>query len=673
MGLEEPLGELEDKVDQSYTLSGVGPSPKLRRGLHYPKDSIPESAALESTLTTPPFRRPPLSVSQDPDSFLTITSHPHLFKVSSPLDVDEVEKFLAIHPNRPLVDSVIVGLRLGFWPSHDGNFADLRSNSLAFQSEEDLAFIANEMSEDWEAGRLSDPFFELLPGMHVSPTFVIRSDVRKSRSVCDQSITGLNDGILPEEAKTVYDMIPQLGSLLRHYRLNGLDSDYHILWKSDVKGAFRNIPVCPEWMIKQVHRARRTVDGLHSWIYYVDQRLILGNRMSPLIWCTVINLILWCAKVHENIEHIFIFVNDAFSFTISGEFVVISNRWSNEERSVPRDQGKVLLVWNFLGVPWVWGKQLSSSTKLDIIGLEVDGRELTVTLSDNSKKNFDTVATEFLSSTSGNRFASAKPLVNWQRLLGHANWALNVLPFAKFALRSSYVKTRGKTMRLLKIPLNNDVVRDITWLREEITSAPPLFLLDPALDEWGPLDADIIVHCDACLSADPPLKIRNDARLLRTYQHSSGLGFTSKRDGIRSSFYHRSPTVLSSIIWAEALAVFSAICWAVESQPDSRIWIYSDNAAVVYAFDSGRTSDELFPVVRASYEVLSRSRCDLRVRHIPGVNNFFADLISRRDPPTFPFHLNDFGSSVHEFFPPIFNLLRPLPARPTQWIGRRLQ
>ena len=153
-------------------------------------------------------------------------------------------------------------------------------------------------------------------------------------------------------------MIPQLGSLLRHYRLNGLDADFHTLWKSDVKGAFRNIPVCPQWMIKQVHRVRIVVDGKQKWIFYVDQRLILGNRMSPIIWCSVINLILFCAQIHMEIEHIFIFVDDAFSFSVSGEYILISNRASNEERLVPKDQGKVLLVWNFLGVPWVWKKQL---------------------------------------------------------------------------------------------------------------------------------------------------------------------------------------------------------------------------------------------------------------------------------------------------------------------------
>lgn len=654
LGLEEPLGEPhEGNVDPTYSLSGIGSSTRLRRNLHFPHNSFPNSLALDSTLTTPPFSRPPLSVTQDPILNQTLSSHPHLFTVSTPLATDLLSDYLSIHPNQPLVESVIIGLREGFWPGHDGDFSKLTPERPTFQSDEDLDFITKEKLEDWELGRLSDPFDTLLPGMHISPTFVVRSDVRKSRTVCDQSVSGLNDGILREDATTTYDTIPQLGGLLRLYHHLELDKNHHTLWKSDVSGAFRNIPVSPFWMIKQVHRVRLVRPGRKpTWSYYVDQRLILGGRLSPRIWCTVINLILWCARIRSKIAHLYIFVDDAFSCDFSGTTIPVFHKPSKETRLVPLDQGKLLRVWNHLGIPWSWKKQVFSDSKLDVIGFSVDATNLSVTLSDASKLTFRTVTLDFLS-------PSDKPLVVWQRLLGHANWALNVLPFAKFALRSSFKKIKGKKIRMGRIHHNVEVKRDISWLLEEVLTAPPLFLLDPALVDWIPSDADVIIHTDACLRADKST--------------GSGIAFTSKLNGVRFSFYHRSSFPLDSIIFAEALGVFSAIVWAVESGEHRRILVYSDNSAVVYAFDSGRVSDELFDLVRVSYELLNRHGCDLRVRHIPGVHNFYADLLSRKDPPTFPFSLNSYGSTVHSFDPPSsYYLLRPLPQQIQPWLGRRL-
>lgn len=658
LGVEELLVEVEGNEDPSYNLSGIGSSTRLRRNLHFPFNAYPYSLAIDSTLIVPPFRRPPSHVTQDPASFLTISTHPHLFEVSSPLNVDEVEKFLSIHPNRPLVDSVILGLREGFWPSHDGDFSKLKDNCQGSQSDEDLEFISEEKVEDWELGRLSDPFPTLLPGMHISPTFVVRSSVRKSRTVNDQSISGLNDGIKSSDAKTIYDMIPQLGGLLRYYRHLHLDSDYHFLWKSDVSGAFRNIPVCPEWMIKQVHRVRRRIGGRLVWSYYVDQRLILGNRLSPLIWCTVINLILWCTRIHSHVDHIFIFVDDAFGFDVSGEFLPVFHKPSKETRMVPRSQALVLRVWNRLGIPWNWKKQLFSDFELDVIGFKINATDLSVSLSDSSKSTFNDVTLDFLS-------ADVMPLVKWQRLLGHANWALNILPFAKFSLRSSYKKTRGKERRHALIWINKEVHSDISWMLNEVLNAPPLFLLDPALDDWSPSQADVILYSDACLVASKP---RRSSIVM-----GSGIGFTCTINGARHSFFHRSASPISSIIYAEALGVFSAIVWALETGAFKRILIYCDNAAVVYAFDSGKTSDELFGVIRTTFDLLNRHGCDLRVRHVHGVKNYYADLLSRLDPPTFPFNLNRFGSTINHFDPPTDYILHPVPLRISPWIGRRHQ
>ena len=49
----------------------------------------------------------------------TINKYPELFKIMTPLKADELEKLFTTHPNRPLVTSLVAGIRHGFWPYAD--------------------------------------------------------------------------------------------------------------------------------------------------------------------------------------------------------------------------------------------------------------------------------------------------------------------------------------------------------------------------------------------------------------------------------------------------------------------------------------------------------------------------------------------------------------------------
>ena len=44
----------------------------------------------------------------------TIHSHPDLFTITTPINVDHFESLLSSHPNQPFVQSVCRGLREGF-------------------------------------------------------------------------------------------------------------------------------------------------------------------------------------------------------------------------------------------------------------------------------------------------------------------------------------------------------------------------------------------------------------------------------------------------------------------------------------------------------------------------------------------------------------------------------
>ncbi|ORY63832.1 hypothetical protein BCR35DRAFT_257601, partial [Leucosporidium creatinivorum] len=161
-----------------------------------------------------PFPSVPLSVRMDPVLASTLASHPHLFNISSPFDLHKLDAFLRPHPNRPLVESILLGLRDGFWPAHSGDFSTLKDR-LPRHSDLDHQFLADTAHAEFEKGWLSEPFAELLPGMAPSPVFVVHALGRKSRQVVDQSSSGLNDGIDSSSTSTTYDTMRELGAILR--------------------------------------------------------------------------------------------------------------------------------------------------------------------------------------------------------------------------------------------------------------------------------------------------------------------------------------------------------------------------------------------------------------------------------------------------------------------------
>ncbi|KAL8276638.1 hypothetical protein RQP46_010987 [Phenoliferia psychrophenolica] len=605
----------EASLPDDYRLAGTSTIPRLRRTLHFPSTTIPATPATTATLTAPPLPRPPLSVTSNAKLLAALAARPDLFAVSTPLHIPQLRLLLKPHPNRPLIDSVLLGLEEGFWPGHDGSFKETShlSGPALRQSDEDLDFLADYAQSDFEKGYLSKPFDQLEPGMHLSPSFVVRPDLGRPRGVCDQSSSGLNDGVTREVAKVRYDTSTELAALARYRKRRGdLDRPQitPVWWRSDVSGGFRNLPVSVFWQIKQIHRIRlRLRNDRYEWVYFVDQRLILGGRMSPKIFCTVMNVILWATQYRFALEFPLAFVDDAFGLDVTGVRTLVTEPRSGETRLVPSEQARILLMWNLVHLPWDWKKQIWDPEDIIILGHLFRMSDLSIFLSSAAIEAFAEHVERFLSQPH-------QPLIEWQRIAGYAQWACSILPFARFALQCLYLKMAGKTQRRRPVPLNKEVRRNLAWFVNELRTAPPLHILDPALEHWRMHDADVVIYTDACLVSDDGT--------------TSGLGFWVKINGEKRHFYHRTSTPLTNIQYAEALAIFSAIIWAADNVPNCRrILVFTDSSLGVYGFDSGRVQDDILDLVWTTYRYLGERGIDLRVRHIPGKLNSTADFLSR--------------------------------------------
>ena len=200
---------------------------------------------------------------EDPVLANTVHSNPELFKIVTPIKVDVFEELLVSHPNRPFVDSVLRGLREGFWP-----FANIPDgypiiHDASNPTPEDPAhaqFLRDQRDVELERGRYSEPFDELLPGMYAMPLHAVPKDDGQSlrlvtnHSKGDYSLNSMVDK--KAMGKVPLNNMRAFGEDLLDLRRNHPGEDL-CAWKSDVSEAYRLIPMHPFWQVKQV----KVIDG----------------------------------------------------------------------------------------------------------------------------------------------------------------------------------------------------------------------------------------------------------------------------------------------------------------------------------------------------------------------------------------------------------------------------
>lgn len=536
----------------------------------------------------------------------TIQTHPDLFAIVSPFDLPNLRSYLRPHPNRPLVDSLLRGLEVGFWPYADTSV--LPDDGVVRYSrgadDDVLSFLRTQRDEEIRVGRYSKSFGRsLLPGMRSQPvTAVPKPGSAKMRLINDHTALG-GDGV------SLNSIIPVGSGYIRldDLRVFGanvrkemeLRGGQRPLWlfKSDASHAFRCLPMHPHWQARQATE----VDGE----YYVDRCAVFGNRASGRIWCLLLNSILWVAVYRDGLTNLNSYIDDVFGY----DYNPIPDFYAPYNRHMPHKQAALLRIWDRVGVPHSDAKQLSSSPEtghaLEIIGFDVSLASMTISLTSEKKDKLVSALREFVQPG-----RHQPTLREWLAILRWANWALNVFPLLKSALNSSWNKVRGKTQMSLPMWVNKDVIMDLGWFADSVEKMKGVNILGSV--HWAATDADEVLYGDA---SDIGMAF---------YSPSRHIAYVYERDD--------DPDKAQSLItFFESLAVMCGIQWAASlPSPPRRLAIFSDSLNAVQIFSSFRARGKYAVIIMAAAESLMASSIDLRVFHIPGEDNIIADLLSRR-------------------------------------------
>jgi hypothetical protein len=113
--------------------------------------------------------------------------------------------------------------------------------------------MLSQRKKEIEAGRFSEPFDSLLPGMNVVPVHVVpKPPDDKLRLVVDHSAGPYSINSLIDHqsiAGVKLHGIKTLGDSIRVFRASH-PAHPLVLWKSDVAAAYHQIPMHPLWQIK---------------------------------------------------------------------------------------------------------------------------------------------------------------------------------------------------------------------------------------------------------------------------------------------------------------------------------------------------------------------------------------------------------------------------------------
>src|ERR1700678_287544 len=411
----------------------LGRRPQYLRHNVFRNDELWSRSCAEWTEVARPLPSVPLSEFTNQDATRTIDQNPQLFVVDTPININNFEKLLSRHPNRPFVRSVVNGFRNGFWPWADtrvGEYPYMVDESFGDpRNQRELEFICEQRDKEINMGRFSESFVT----NHSAGEFSLNSMIRR------EDIAGFP-----------LDNMTHLGEMLLKKKAEFPDEEL-TSFKSDISDAYRNLPMHPLWQIKPINTIQQQ--------RHVDHRNCFGGKGSGALFISFNSLVTWVAKNEYEILDLGTYSDDSFGVDLEKTLTY----HEPYRRLMPSNQIKLLQLWDNLGIPYKEKKQISGKI-LTIIGIEVDANLLTLTLPPENKSELVAHLKDFARTPEGNGVKYA--LKDFQRLAGWFNWALNVYPLLKPALSNVYAKmTHSKPDRpLTKLYVNNAIQSDLLWV-----------------------------------------------------------------------------------------------------------------------------------------------------------------------------------------------------------------
>ena len=509
---------------------------------------------------------------------------PRLEEVRSPLPWREWDRSLVAHPDQRfrayLVDGLRYGFRVGFNYQQECRKSPQNMQSALDQPQVVRDYLATECSEGRVLGPLPPADF---PYVHTSRFGVIpKGSTGKWRLILDMSSPegmSVNDGIREAPCSLAYVSVEDAAKGVMAKGRGAL------MAKVDVQSAYRNVPIHPEdrWLMGMLWEG-----GL-----YIDTALPFGLRSAPKIFTAIADAVEWIAR-QEGVDFILHYLDD---------FLVVGSPGSRECRN---SLTTLLSVFNRLGLPVAMEKLEGPQSHLTFLGFELDATALVIRIPPEKLTELQLLIWSWV----GRKSCAKRELESLVGKLGHA--ARVVAPGRTF-MRRMFELLAGVRQAHHHIRLSLAFRSDLLWWATFLGAWNGITMMQTLTpgrrvhQVWT--DASGRFGCGAVYPAA-------HAWLQLAWPHSSPLGAMQLQE--------------ESILLQELVPIILACALWGQAWQGSSVVIHCDNMGTVAVVNSGYSKvPQVMHLLRCLFFIRAHFSLSVRAVHVPGVENGWADVISR--------------------------------------------
>ena len=437
--------------------------------------------------------------------------------------------------------------------------------------------VESKIAKEVELGRYSGPY-------HVSP---YESSIISPVGVREKKVPGeyrlIHNLSYPYDESSVNASIPREFAQVKYASIDHavkhiLDKGrYCFLAKSDIKSAFRIIPVHPD--------DRHLLGILWNDCYYYDNCLPMGCSSSCQLFEDFSTALHWIMEQHlpeVDIVHVL------------DDFLFITNNYDSCLAALET----FTMICKDIGVPLAPEKTVGPEQILPFLGIQLDTVSMAYSLPDDKVNKLLTLLEEFLDTKS-------VTLVKLQSLCGVLNFACGVVAPARAFTRRLYDLTIGVAKPFYKVKITRDVKKDLCVWRDFIKiHNHRTFFLDYI---W--LSSD---HLHLYTDAASTIGFGG----VFGHKWFKGL-WSSSCLGLNIALLEIYPICLALHLWSHQLS-------------DKCLMIHTDNIAVVSIINTSTSKDPtIMIVVRKLVLICMQFNIMIKACHIAGRLNLISDFISR--------------------------------------------
>ena len=556
----EHRGRVSQVQDQSGIVGNIIKVPFVHQDVH------------SYTGVTPATKNTPITyVHSGPLRQVPVEFFPVRRMVTTPVNVDLLEKYLIGHPKRELVDFIISGFNHGFRLGvQDQVMASVSKNNQSAHRYEDK--VDEAILKELNRGHTVGPFDSFpFPNFHCSPLGAAPKKDGTVRVVLDLSSPkglSVNDGIDREDYSVSYSSFDEAVEVVR--RLGRCC----YLAKLDVKHAFRLCPVyCDDWPLLGYKWKGR---------YYFDVVLPFGGRSSPFIFNNFADVLAWIFLNHISIEDLLHYLDD---FLTANKFFHVCQEYVTA----------ICNLCKILGVPLAPEKIIGPAQIITYLGIEIDTIEFIIRLPEEKLREL----MDTLQVWKDKKKCKKREL---QSLIGSLSFACKVVKCGRMFLRRLIDLSTTVTGKNHYIDITAEGRKDIWWWLE-------------FLPTWNGVE---VIQSRPILSVD--IRLFTDASDVGLGGFYNGQWFSISLEG----------KVKHSIGYFELLSIVVAVlCWG-SNWRDSQVVLFTDHEALVHIWKTGSCKCPfMMALIRKLFFFTAEHNINLLLQHVNGTDNVYADLLSR--------------------------------------------